>query len=206
MTTVKSAISVITLLTLSGCASFDMGMLNPFSSDEEELPEQRTLANTPQAPRASEEDIQEMHKQWGEFQSDLTKITMLESEVAKLKQKVEMQNNQLKTISTMAMASQQAHKNNAKQMKTRSVPSSSGNYSIQIAAASNMEAAAQAWRAQLRKYPDFLSRYSPQYSNLKSGSKEFFRVKVGSFNTNSQALSSCRNFQSIGGQCMVRKN
>lgn len=206
MAKTKFALTIISILSLSGCASFDMDMLNPFSSDDEVPVEEQALVNTPATPQASEQEMQQMYQEWGELKPSLTKLVMMESELAKLKQKVDMQDKQLRDISTKqtSMAASKQYMTEKSMSKNMSTPS--GNFSIQIAAATNMKAAEQAWRTQLRKFSSFLGEYTPQYSKLMKGSKTFYRVKIGSYSTNVEALNSCRNFQSIGGQCMIRKN
>lgn len=198
MTKTKTIVTLISILTLSGCSSFDMSMLNPFDSSDEK-DEMVMTAEPVQEAVATEEQLNEMYKDWQEMKPELMRLLQLESKLASVESKLSMQSNQLSRIETSL-------KSRPKPEPTRSMSSMSMNdYSIQIAAASTKSAAEQAWMAQKAKFSNFLSQYSPEFARITSNNKSIYRVKIGNFATQSQAQNVCRSFQSQGGQCIVRK-
>jgi len=203
MTKFKTALTVLTVFTLSGCASFDLGMLNPFSSDDEtsneSKPEMNMPATQPEVMAPSDEQLQTMYQEWNDLKPELTRLLTLETDVAQLKQKIEQVQQAKPTTS-------QPSQTTMKKQAVASTTTPTGSFSVQIAAASTREAAEQAWISQKRRYSNFLNQYTPQFTKLVTRNKEFYRVLIGKFPTNSQAMGTCSSFQRMGGQCMIRKN
>ena len=199
----KSTLMLLSALTLSGCAGFDMDMLNPFSSTEENKTEMMAMEDADMMETASEEQIQMMYRDWTEMKPELMRLFALDAEVNNLKQQLSQQEQHIKALESSKGTMMASTESKTKSMM---MAKHQGMYSIQIAAASTMDAAKQAWQTQRRKYMGFLSDLSPTYKKLMRNNTEFYRVKVGSYNTNSQAVASCRTFQNLGGQCVVRKN
>lgn len=197
MTKLRILFTVASLSLLGGCASFDFDQLNPFSSGDEE----KQINDSVIEQEVSEQQLEQMHRDWTSLKPELMQLLTLESDIAQLKQELEQHKEMIETLES---ASKSMTKPMVKEMMSE--PEAIGNYSFQIAAATTKEAAEQAWTSQKRKFSNFLSQYQPRYKQLMKGNKEFFRVLVGNFDTNSEALGTCGSFQSIGGQCMVRKN
>lgn len=209
MTKFKSAVTLFSVLTLSGCASFDMGMLNPFSSDEEQPPETMELEaiNEPvmmdSSNKVSEMEIEAMHDEWVELKPDIVQLFKLEAEVQSLKSQIA---NQQGLIQAQNKKIAQLESSSQHQVMMPSQGANKGNYSIQVAAAGSKIAAERAWRSQSQKFSQFFSSYRPDYSTVMSNGQQFYRVKVGSFTTRMQANKACDSLKSMGGQCVVRAN
>lgn len=208
MTKLKSAITLISALTLSGCSSFDMGMLNPFSSDDEPSQESMPVdvmdkpTNTSSAAM-SDTKLETMHNEWTELKPDIVKLFKLEAEVEQLKTKVA---NQTSMLQSQSKTIAELKSNKPTYTSSSTMTSAKGNYSIQVAAAGSRSAAEQAWRSQQRRFNQFFSSYRPEYSKIMSNGKEFYRVKVGQFSTRTMATNACNSLKAIGGQCVVRAN
>lgn len=206
MTKTKVTLTVLALFTLSGCSSFDMSMLNPFSSDDEEVRE----VNQPIEQEVTEEQLKSMYREWRELKQELMAVVNLDSEISSLKSQLAQQSEALAAIQSAQQEMTDTMKSSmqkpAMMDNMQNSMSANGAFSLQIAAASSIKAAEQAWRGQLRRFSSFLSSYTPQYSKLQTRNGEFYRVKVGSFETKEQASNSCASLQRMGGQCMVRKN
>ena len=207
MTKTKITLSILTIFTLSGCASFDMSMLNPFSSDEDQI----TDVEQPIQQDVSEDELQQMYREWQELKPSLMNLANVESEISSLKTQLQTQNSMLSSI--QAAQQEMSESMEAKMVKTESMGKvdttkdmPKGTYSLQIAAASNMKAAQQAWRSQSNKYPRFMKHYKPNYTKFMTKDKEFYRLTIGAFTSQSQAKKNCSSLQSIGGQCIVRAN
>lgn len=203
MTKTKVSLTVLTLFTLSGCSSFDMSMLNPFSSDEENqttnMPEEKV--------EVTEQQLTAMYQEWQDIKPELMGLMNIDSEIASLKSQLQQQTETLASIQLQQeKMSNEMVPASPKTMQSDIKMAPSGTYSLQIAAASTKKAAEQAWVYQSKKYPRFLKHYEPFYSRLTSKNKEFYRVTIGEFSTKSIAQRNCNSFQSVGGKCIVRAN
>lgn len=90
--------------------------------------------------------------------------------------------------------------------KPQEEPEMTFKFSIQLAATSTEASAQSTWRAQLNKFPDFLAKFEPMISKTMSNNKEFFRLKIGGYDTFTRAQNVCNSFKNIGGQCIIREN
>lgn len=90
--------------------------------------------------------------------------------------------------------------------KPQEEPEMNYKFSIQLAATSTESSARSTWQNQLRKFPEFLQKFEPMINKTMSNNKEFFRLKIGGYDTFTRAQSVCNSFKNIGGQCIIREN
>lgn len=90
--------------------------------------------------------------------------------------------------------------------KPQEEPETNYKFSIQLAATSTESSARSTWQRQLRKFPEFLAKFEPMINKTMSNNKEFFRLKIGGYDTFTRAQSVCNSFKNLGGQCIIREN
>lgn len=194
---------LLSSLCISACSSFDVGMLNPFSSDDEETSTVQVkpiLDNQSLEPKVSEQELNDMYKEWKQTQPELIKLLTLAAEVQNLKLQLDMQAKELTKLKADTMDN----------ITKKSFPSTNISpqvtYSVQIAAASSKRAAEQAWLSLLRKHNSFLKNHQPIFEKFSSNGRPFYSVRIANSPNNTQALNLCRQFKKLGGNCLIKKH
>lgn len=184
----KLAVSITLSLSLSACASLNLDSLNPFSSSE---PEQldNSADNPQQVAAVSDEQLQQMYYEFQQLKTEIADQAALQNQVKQAQMQLQQQAQAIAKLQTMGKQSNQQ----------------TPVYSLQIAAAQTIQSAKQAWRAQSRRHLNYLTKFTPEFQKVMNNNRTFYRVKIGRFTNQSEAQQACREFQRIGGKCLVRK-
>lgn len=80
------------------------------------------------------------------------------------------------------------------------------NYTIQLASITNPSQLSATWSKLQKRYPAQLSSLQPVYEKQLVASRQYYRVKAGSFATYEDASSLCGQLISRGASCIVGKS
>lgn len=78
-----------------------------------------------------------------------------------------------------------------------------GNYALQVASITEPHRLQATWRNLLDKNPQLLAELEPNYQKIQVKNTDYYRLKVGSFNTQQEASRTCSHLKSAGVSCLV---
>jgi general secretion pathway protein D len=72
---------------------------------------------------------------------------------------------------------------------------------VQLATTSSEQAAQEAWNALIKRYPDLLGGYQPEFSTVEQDGRVAWRVRIGGFDGMGSATAFCSRLRVRGGAC-----
>jgi cell division septation protein DedD len=82
-----------------------------------------------------------------------------------------------------------------------------GGFVVQLASTRSDAEARQTYGALQKRFPQVLSQYQPLIQSANLGERGiFYRLRVGPFSTQADAVTVCSAYKEAGGECIVQKN
>lgn len=174
------AVALSSLLGLAGCAT------SPEPSPEmEKITNQQAEIETLKTQQAA------LEAQVQTLQPDVAKLVSMENELAMLIQEAEetRKKNEMDALE-----------------EKRRVHEARPFFMLQIAALDSLDNVKKDWEAQQALYPELLNDLVARSQKAKVGEKYYYRLKVGEFDQESDALEACQALISQQGSCFVVDN
>jgi cell division protein FtsN len=87
--------------------------------------------------------------------------------------------------------------------EVQSAQRKAGNYALQVASITEQHKLPEVWQQMLNKNPRLLSDLEPNFQKIHVKNTDYYRLKVGSFDTIQEASSTCSSLKAAGMSCLV---
>jgi cell division protein FtsN len=77
------------------------------------------------------------------------------------------------------------------------------NFALQVASITEPHRLPQMWQKMIDKNPQLLANMEPNFQKTQVKNTDYYRLKVGSFNTQQEANHKCSNLKAAGFPCLV---
>lgn len=77
------------------------------------------------------------------------------------------------------------------------------NFALQVASITEPHRLPQMWQQMINKNPQLLENMEPNFQKTQVKNTDYYRLKVGSFNTQQEANHKCSNLKAAGLPCLV---
>lgn len=77
------------------------------------------------------------------------------------------------------------------------------NYALQVASITEIEKLPRVWAQMLSKNPELLAELEPNFQKVQIKNTDYYRLKLGGFATQQQAIQKCSHLKAAGVTCLV---
>ena len=83
------------------------------------------------------------------------------------------------------------------------VVQTAANFALQVAAITDIRQLPNIWQGLVKKYPNVLADLTPNFQKTNVHNTDYYRLKLGAFNTQTEASTKCADLKAAGVTCLV---
>lgn len=92
---------------------------------------------------------------------------------------------------------------NAPVINSQAQTTQDANYALQVASITEVEKLPRVWAQMLSKNPELLAELEPNFQKVQVKNTDYYRLKLGGFATQQQAIQKCSHLKAAGVTCLV---